>query len=58
MKEELGVNPTEEEWQTWIKKWSKLSFEDFLRSDIYQIETGNKLRPWPEAALEAYKVSA
>ena len=56
VKEELGTNPSEEDWQKWINKWSKLSLEDFLRSDIYQDESVDKLRPWPEEAIDAYKV--
>ena len=56
VKEELGSAPTEDVWQKWINKWSKLSLEDFLRSDIYQDDTQDKLRPWSEEAIEAYKV--
>ena len=56
VKDELGKNPTEEEWQTFIEKWSVLSLEDFLRSTIHQDPDGIKLRPWPEEAILAYKV--
>ncbi|XP_045165408.2 putative L-amino-acid oxidase YobN [Mercenaria mercenaria] len=57
VKEELGESPSEDQWQKWIDKWSKLSVEDFLRSSNYQKEGSPKLRPWPEAAIDAYKVS-
>ena len=56
VKEELGTSPTEEDWQKWINKWSKLSLEDFLRSDIYLDKSKDNLRPWPEEAVDAYKV--
>ncbi|XP_053378315.1 putative L-amino-acid oxidase YobN [Mercenaria mercenaria] len=57
VKKDLGTDPCEEQWQRWINKWSKLSVEDFLRSTIYQSDDLPQLRPWPEEAIEAYKVS-
>ena len=56
VKAELGKNPTEREWRKFIEKWSVLSVEEFLRSNIHNIEDGYGLRPWPEAAILAYKV--
>ena len=57
VKYELLTNHSEENWHKWVDKWSELSLEDFLRGDKYQSDDGYKLRPWPEAAIEAFKVS-
>lgn len=43
-------------WDIWVEKWSTLSIEDFLRSDKYQDKTGIQYRPWPQAAVEGFKV--
>ena len=55
--EDLGENPSPKDWHAWISKWSTFSVEDFLRSDTHQVEDGEQLRPWPETAITAYKVS-
>ncbi|XP_053384692.1 L-amino acid oxidase bordonein-L-like [Mercenaria mercenaria] len=57
IKQDLGSNPNKEMWLSWIKKWSKFSLEDFFRSCILQTANEPQLRPWPEAAIEAFKVS-
>lgn len=54
---DLPDSPTEQQWQTWIDKWSKLSIEDFLRGTMYQAPDEPQLRPWPEAAINGYKVA-
>lgn len=56
MKAELLADHSERGWHDWINKWNELSLTDFLRGDTYQSENGNKLRPWPEAAIKAYTV--
>lgn len=56
VKEELGTKPTEEDWQKWVHKWSKISLDEFFRSEIYEDETADKLRPWPEVAIDSFKV--
>ena len=53
--DELGDNPSSNVWITWVSKWSKLSTEEFLRSDDGHYN-GLKLRPWSEKAIQAYKV--
>ncbi|KAH3781636.1 hypothetical protein DPMN_159536 [Dreissena polymorpha] len=53
---ELGHDQTEEDWTRWVEKWSKLSTEDFLRSETYSRPDKLKLQPWPEIAIDGYKV--
>ncbi|KAH3781665.1 hypothetical protein DPMN_159566 [Dreissena polymorpha] len=55
---ELGHDPTEEDWTRWVDKWSKLSTEDFLRSETYARPDKLKLQPWPGIAIDGYKVSS
>ncbi|KAK3588182.1 hypothetical protein CHS0354_012244 [Potamilus streckersoni] len=57
VKEELIKDHSEEGWDKWTNKWSKLSMLEFFRSDQYQAKNEPRLRPWTEAAILAYKMS-
>ncbi|KAL3831342.1 hypothetical protein ACJMK2_023102 [Sinanodonta woodiana] len=57
VKEELIGDHSEEGWDRWMNKWSKLSMLEFFRSEIYQEKSGPMLRPWTETAIRAYKMS-
>ncbi|XP_064614339.1 putative L-amino-acid oxidase YobN isoform X1 [Liolophura sinensis] len=57
VKEELRQDHSTEGWNRWVTKWSKLSLDEFLRSDIHQKPGAPKLRPWPERAIQAFTVS-
>lgn len=48
---ELGANPSKDEWNKWVEKWSKFSIQSFLRS------TEGQDGPWPEIAIQGYMVS-
>ena len=54
--DEIQRDPSIDNWRRWISKWSKFSIEDFLRTTKHQDKNGPRLRPWPEAAIEAFKV--
>ncbi|KAH3873739.1 L-amino-acid oxidase BmooLAAO-I-like isoform X1 [Dreissena polymorpha] len=56
--DELGESPTQEVWAKWVDKWSKYSTEDFLRSQTFIRPDGLNLQPWPEQAINGYKVSS
>ncbi|XP_048243567.1 putative L-amino-acid oxidase YobN isoform X2 [Haliotis rufescens] len=54
---ELRSDTSPKGWARWVKKWSQFSVLEFLKSDTYQSPADKyKLRPWPQKALEAYRV--
>ncbi|KAK3100794.1 hypothetical protein FSP39_025421, partial [Pinctada imbricata] len=53
---DLRRNTTREGWRKWVERWSKFSMETFLLDKKELNEDG--LRPWPEDAIQAYKVTA
>ncbi|XP_052783498.1 L-amino-acid oxidase-like [Mya arenaria] len=73
--EHIRKNTTTDGWNDWLKTWSKLSVEDFLRTDpkdlLRTTDPKDFLRttdpidkllrpwlPWPEVAINAYKVAS
>lgn len=45
----------QEGWKEWVEKWSKLSVDDFLRTNINS-DLCSAYRPWPEAAIRGLQV--
>ncbi|CAC5395987.1 unnamed protein product [Mytilus coruscus] len=43
-------------WNEWVEKWSKLSVEEFLRTND-NCDTSSSYRPWPEAAIRGLQVA-
>lgn len=56
LKQELESDISPAGWNTWVEKWSKMSVQEFLESDIHQDSSEHRLRPWPLIAIEALKV--
>lgn len=46
----------QEGWKEWVEKWSKLSVDDFLRTNINS-DLCSAYRPWPEAAIRGLQIS-
>ncbi|VDI12647.1 Hypothetical predicted protein [Mytilus galloprovincialis] len=44
-------------WNEWVLKWSKLSVEEFLRTNINCDPKKTSYRPWPEAAIRGLQVA-
>ena len=41
------------EWRKWMKRWSKMSFTQFLSSDIGPDSKSTSIfRPWPKKAID------
>ena len=43
-------------WEKWCLKWSSLSIDEFLRTDRLQDSRYPAYRPWPAAAVDAFRV--
>ncbi|XP_046333388.2 putative L-amino-acid oxidase YobN isoform X1 [Haliotis rufescens] len=56
LKQELVSDISPAGWNTWVEKWSKMSVQEFLETDIHQDSSEHRLRPWPLIAIEALKV--
>ncbi|KAK3100098.1 hypothetical protein FSP39_014720 [Pinctada imbricata] len=56
VKKDLGKDPGVQDWKKWVERWSKYSVESFLRDGKVLNDEG--LRPWPEDAIQAYKVTS
>ncbi|KAK3099749.1 hypothetical protein FSP39_009068 [Pinctada imbricata] len=56
VKKDLEKDTSAEGWEKWVERWSKYSVESFFRDGTELNE--KELRPWPEDAIQAYKVTA
>ena len=54
--DELKEDSSASGWDDWVAKWSKFSLRTFLENGDVLNEKG--LRPWPNAAIEAYRVGS
>ena len=55
LKNYLKKDTPQDGWDAWAEKWSKFSLRSFLLNG--DVLNNKKLRPWPEGAIQAYKVN-
>ncbi|XP_063434698.1 putative L-amino-acid oxidase YobN [Mytilus trossulus] len=54
----ITINGPKEGWNKWVEKWSKLSVNEFLRTNINcDPNLKYSYRPWPEAAIRGLQVA-
>lgn len=52
----INEKGSQDGWNEWVGKWSKLSVEEFLRTNINGDLKSPSYRPWPEAAIRGLQV--